>query len=86
MFISNCFVVPARDFIIGNKEIKSKEGTKQGKPDEMGAYALVVTPFFHFLNEFIVVNEQRCKEVAFANNFSLAGKIREIKPHWEMLQ
>ena len=31
-FVSNCYLVPARLFILGNKEIKSKEGKTQGDP------------------------------------------------------
>ena len=38
--ISDCYFVPARLFVIGNKEIISREGTTQGDLTVMGAYAL----------------------------------------------
>ena len=35
---------PARLFVLGNHEIKSRKGTAQGEPTSMGANALGVTP------------------------------------------
>ena len=43
---------PARLFVEGNHEIKSREGTTQD-PTAMRAYALGVTPLTHSLREFI---------------------------------
>ena len=36
-FIANCFMKPVRLFVVGNHEIKSREGTTQGDPRAMGA-------------------------------------------------
>ena len=36
-YITNCYIAPARLFIIGGGEILSKEGTTQGDPTAMGA-------------------------------------------------
>ena len=47
--ISNCYCIPAWLFIIGNKEVISREGTKQEDLTGIGAYALAVTPLLHFL-------------------------------------
>ena len=77
---------PARLFVVGDHEIKSAEGTTQGDLKAMGAYALGVTPLIHFLSEFIFINEQRSKEVAFADDFTVAGKASEIKAYWDILQ
>ena len=73
-FVSNCYLVPARLFILGNKEIKSKEGTTQGDPTVIAAYALGVTPLIHFLHEYVSMNNHRCKEVAFADDHSLEDR------------
>ena len=64
--------------ILGNKEIKSKEGTAQSYPTTMAAYALGVAPLIHFLHEYVSMNNHRCKKVAFADDFTTAGKIKGI--------
>ena len=63
---------PAKFFVVGNHEIKSRERTTQEDPTAKGTYELVVTPLIHFLREFIFMNEHRGKEVAFADNFTVA--------------
>ena len=77
---------PAKLFAVGNHQIKSRQGTTQEDLTAMGAYALGVTPLIYFLNEFIFVNEHRSKEVAFSDDFTVAGKVNEIKAYWDMLQ
>ena len=52
-----CYLVPARLFVTGNKEVKCKEGTTLWDTIAMGAYALGVTPLIHFLHECILVNK-----------------------------
>ena len=39
----------------------------------MGAYALGMLPLLQFLLNFISVNELNAKEVAFADEFTVAG-------------
>ena len=84
-FISNCYTIPARLFVVGNFELKSREDTTQGDPTAMAAYALGVTPLIQFLIEFININEHHSKEVAFADDFTVAGKVKEIKDYWDAL-
>ena len=84
-FISNCYTIPARLFVVGNFELKSREGTTQGDPTAMAAYALGVTTLIQFLIEFININEHHSKEVAFADDFTVAGKVKEIKDYWDAL-
>ena len=84
-FIENCYMELARLFDVENPEIKSREVTTQRYPTVMGAYALGVTPLIHFLSEFIFVKEHRSKEVALADNFTVAGKAREIKAYWDIV-
>ena len=52
----------------------------------MVAYVLGVTPLIDFLHEYLSMNDDRCTEVAFADNFTIAGMIEGINSHWEMLQ
>ena len=67
---------PARLFVVGNHEIKSREGTTQGGPTTMG-----VTSLIHFLSGFNFINEHRMTEVTFADDFTVAGKTSEIKAY-----
>ena len=78
-YVSNCYQSAARLFVIGRKEILTKEGTTQGDPTPMGTHALGVTLLLHFLHEFILISECRSKEVAFADDLAVAGKIEKIK-------
>ena len=84
-YVSNSYQSAARLIVISGKEILSKEGTTQGDPTSMGTYALGVTPLLHFLHEFILINEHRSKEVAFADDLTAAGNIKQIKQYWELL-
>ena len=80
-YISNCYMCPAGLFIIGRGESPSKEGTTQGDPTSMGAYALGILPLLQFLLNFISVSELNVKEVAFA----VAGKFSSINNYWSQL-
>ena len=84
-FVKNCYNVPARLFVIGGKELLSKEGTTQGDPTAMGAYAIGLTPLLRFLHNFIISNSLTTKQVAFADDFTVAGKVEDIKMHWDIL-
>ena len=84
-YVSNCYQSAARLFAVGGKEILSKEETTQGDPTSMETYALGMTPLLHFLHELILINEHRTKEVAFADDLTVAEKIKEIKQYWEPL-
>ena len=66
-------------------ELFSNEGTTQGDPTSMGAYALGILPLLQFLLDFISVNELNAKEVAFAYEFTVAGKLSGIKDYWSQL-
>ena len=51
----------------------------------MGAGTLGILPLIHFLLQFISVNNLSAKEVAFANYFTVAGKLTSIKDYWGKL-
>ena len=51
--IINCYATPSRLFIVGGGEIQSCEGTTQGDPPVLGAYASGILPLVKFLLEFI---------------------------------
>ena len=47
----NCYAISARLFIIGGKELRSREGTTQGGPIAMAAYALGLTSLLDHLHQ-----------------------------------
>ena len=46
--------------------------TTQGDPTALGAYTSGILALIKFLLEFILLNEMNAKEVAFADDFSIA--------------
>ena len=63
IYISNCYAAPARLFIFGGGEILSKEGTTQGDPTSMGAYALGILPMLHSLPDFVLTNDLQLEKL-----------------------
>ena len=83
--IINCYATPSRLFIVDVGEILSREGTTQGDPTAMRAYALGILPLINFLLKFINLNDINAKEVVFADDFSVAGSLNSIKDYWDKL-
>ena len=66
-YVINCYRVHARLFIIGGKELKSREGTTQGDPLGMAVYAIV-------LEMMLKITNDNDKMVAFADDLTAVGK------------
>ena len=80
-FLYNCYAISARLFIIGGKELRLCEGTTQVDPAAMAAYALGLTPLLDHLQSL----KRSVKHVAFADDLTGAGKLKEIKIRWDTL-
>ena len=68
-------------FIIGGIEVLYKEGTTQGYPIAMATYPLGVTQLIQHLLEMTPFN----KQLAYAEDFTVAGSIKDIICCWEHL-
>ena len=79
--IINCYASPSRLSIACGGEILSSEGTTQGDSTAIGAYALDILPLIKFLLEFIKLNEMNAKEIVFADDFFVAGNLKNIKDY-----
>ena len=84
-FVTNCHASPARLFVIGGSEIKSNEGTTQGDPVPMAICALGITPLIMMMVELVSTKCDDIKMVAFADDFSAAGKLKSLLQWWTTL-
>ena len=66
-------------------QILYKEGTTQGDPTSMGAYALGILPMLHSLLDFVLINNLQTREIAFADDLKVAGKLTDINNFWDKL-
>ena len=78
-YIFTCYEALARLFIFRGGEILSKERTAQGDPTSMKANALGILSMLHSLLDFVITNNVQTREVAFADDLAVAGKLADIK-------
>ena len=81
-YVTNCYRVHARLFIIGGKELKSREGTTQGDPLGMAVYAIGLTPLLEMM---LKITNDNDKMVAFADDLTAVGKFESLRRWWDNL-
>ena len=80
-FVYNCYTPHARLFVIGGKELRSKEGTTQGDPIAMAVYAIGSVPF---LKDIVKSQpDDNVKQVAFADDATAGGVLTSLRLWWE---
>ena len=82
-YVNNCYKIPARLFIIGGKEIKSKEGTTQGDPLGMFIYAIGITPLLEILVNVTIMDNSNM--VAFADDVTAVGQFEALRKWWDYI-
>ena len=85
-FVRNCYSLPSRLFIIGRSELKSCEGTTQGDSVAMAIYAsnLIQLPLM-VVHQAEQLHRMRTKSVAYADDFTGAGSIKNMLHWWDTL-
>ena len=73
----NCYSTPSRLFITGGIEVSSEEGTTQGCPYSMPAYAIGILPLLSLVNNFFMSSQ--VKHGAYADDLSGVGKLDGLK-------
>ena len=77
-FVTNCYATPARLFVTGGTETRSNEGTAQGYSVAMTIYAIGITPLIMMMIDLVTTRCDDRKIVAFADDFSAAGKLTSL--------
>ena len=66
-------------------KILSNEETTQGDPTLMGAYAIGILPVLNSLLDFVLIENLQTREVAFADDLTVAGKLADLNIFWDKL-
>ena len=77
IYAYNCYAPHARLFVVGGRELRSKEGTTQGDPVSMGFYGLGLIPLLSKIKDDDV--SQQSKHVAYANDLTGGGRLMALK-------
>ena len=85
-FVRNCYSLPSRLFIIGRSELKSCEGTTQGDPVAVTIYASnLIQLSLMVVHQAEQLHRMRTKSVAYEDNFTGAGSIKNMLHWWATL-
>ena len=84
-FVRNCYSLLSRLFIIGRGEIQSTEGTAQGDPTAMAIYGIAIIPLILMIVDIKHQDDSSTKTAAYADDFTAAGKITQLKKWWDTL-
>ena len=76
IYAYNCYSIHARLFVIGGKEIYSKEGTTQGDPPAMAFYGIGLLPLIWLLRSS---SDDPARQVAYADDLTGGGKLLQLK-------
>ena len=76
VYASNCYAPHARLFVVGGRELKSKERTTQVDPVSMRFYGLGLIPLPSKIKDDDV--SQQSKHVAYADESTGGGRLRQV--------
>ena len=79
-YIRNCYGTPARLFV-GGQEVASAEGTTQGDPTAMDAYAIGIRPLLMMIKPH--ENGEKMKHVAYADDLAGGSKLELLREWWD---
>ena len=85
-YLHNTYQMPAKMFIndqVKTDNIWSDEGSTQGDVTAMAMYAVGIRPLINILQER--TESTTCHQVWYADDSSAAGKLREIRKWWDVL-
>ena len=79
IYAYNCYSAQARLFVIGGKELSSKEGTTQGDPPSMAYYGLGQLPMMFKISESTTNEASKAKHIDYVDDLPGAGKLRGLR-------
>ena len=79
-YIRNCYGTPARLFV-GGQEVESAEGTTQGDPTAMIAYAIGIRPLLEKIKP--EVNPKNMKHAAYADDLAGGSTLEMLSDWWK---